>query len=142
MRLGRLASRLNNLRPKSGHNRHIHLGRSPGKGDAVVMIWSEGSAAAVSRQERPEMGKAASAMDRVSAVSSRFAQLTDHLWSRKSLEAPRARTEPFNSSQSTWMMTRDQAIHAARGRRVALFLLAVAYGYTLARHYCETRKMS
>jgi hypothetical protein len=26
------------------------LGRSPGKGDAVVMCWSEGYAAAVSRQ--------------------------------------------------------------------------------------------
>jgi hypothetical protein len=34
--------------------------------------------------QRAEMGKAASALDRVSAVSSRFAQLTDHLWSRKS----------------------------------------------------------
>jgi hypothetical protein len=44
----RPANRLNNLRPKSGHNRE-RLGRSPGKGDAVVMCWSEGNQAAMSR---------------------------------------------------------------------------------------------
>jgi len=39
-------------------NLRQRLGRSPGKGDAVVMAWSEGNAAAVSRHnarkwERP-----------------------------------------------------------------------------------------
>src|SRR3954468_18824281 len=54
----RLANRLSNLRSKSGHSRHIQPGGSPGKGDVVVMAWSEGNAAAVSRHnarkwERP-----------------------------------------------------------------------------------------
>src|SRR5437764_10847159 len=52
----RPANRLNNLRPKSGHSRE-RLGRSPGKGDAVVMAWSEGNAAAVSRHNASLRGR-------------------------------------------------------------------------------------
>jgi len=32
-------------------NLRQRLGRSPGRGDAVVMAWSEGEAAAISRQD-------------------------------------------------------------------------------------------